>query len=252
MHRLFATFGELSSDAPVMDSGEMRHAKVLRLKDGEEVELFDGAGHSRKAVYSAREGRFAAAGPLTEAPRSAFPVTLFACVTKGERWDWTLQKAVELGADAIVPVVSERTIVRIPAEEAAKKRERWEKIVREAARQSDQVWLPRLELPVDFAAALDMAAKTLCFAGALVDPPPENLLSAVLSRMAGTGGCGVSAFIGPEGDFTPGELEALLRIAVPTGFGPRILRAETAAVYALSILSAARETFTSNAGKGGK
>ena len=242
MHRLFASCEELASESPSLDPHEIRHAKVLRLKDGEEVELFDGAGRSRRYSFAAQGCRFLPCGPLEETPRNRFPLVLFACVTKGERWDWTIQKAVELGADSIVPVISERTIVRISGADAEKKRERWVAIAREAARQSDAVWLAHIECPVPFAAALEMAAKTLCFAGAIADPPPENLLVAASSRLAGFEGGSVSVFIGPEGDFSPAELEALLRFAVPAGFGPRILRAETAAVYALSVLSALRET----------
>ena len=235
MHRLLATSAELDHDAPSLSREALQHLRVVRPKPGEKVELFDGAGRKREFVFDG--SALVAAGPVETLPRRPGELVLFACVTKGQRWDWTLEKATELGVTRIVPVISERTIVRLKGDERAAKRDRWRKICEEAARQSDAVWLPEMCEPVDFSAAAEMARRTKAFVGALVDPPPKPLMQA----LAGVGERdALSIFIGPEGDFTPAELAALLSFAVPVSLGPTILRAETAAIFALSVMAAAR------------
>ena len=251
MHRLMAETAALGEERPVLSREAANHLKVLRPKDGEEIELFDGRGSSRVYRYSrAGGGLVAREKAATSAPRPA-PLVLFACVTKGSRWDWTIEKATELGATKIVPVVSERTVVRVAPQERAAKRGRWMRVAEEAARQSDAKWLPEILEPVSFADSLALVAETDCYVGALTNPPPEPLLAAVAKRRGifnraeradrVEGEKPVAMFVGPEGDFTPDELAALLEIATPTSFGPTILRAETAAIFALSVLAASLE-----------
>lgn len=240
MHRLLVPSEQLASDSPVLPKEAANHLKVLRPKDGEEIELFDGCGRSRRfsVAGGGKNFRLAALSPVCTAPRASRSLTLFACVTKGSRWDWTIEKATELGVTRIVPVISERTIVRIPGSERAAKRERWLRIAEDAARQSDAKWLPEICEAVDFRDALPLVKDATCFIGALTTPPSPSLARAIGNLNTETrrhGGLGV--FIGPEGDFTPEELKALLEIATPTSFGPTILRAETAAIYAVSVLA---------------
>ena len=167
-------------------------------------------------------------------------LTLFACVTKGSRWDWTIEKATELGVARIVPVISERCVVRIGGNERAAKRERWRRIAEDAARQSDAQWLPEICEAVDFRDSLALVKACACFVGALTDPPAEPLLVAIRRRRAADASASAfGLYVGPEGDFTPAELAALLEVAVPTSFGPTVLRAETAAIFGLSVLAAA-------------
>jgi 16S rRNA (uracil1498-N3)-methyltransferase len=232
MHRLLADRTVIKTGGAELSEDARRHLKVVRPKDGEAVELFDGRGGTRRYRWS-----LVADGPFVQAERPPIQLTLFACVTKGSRWDWTIEKATELGATTIVPVISERTIVRVDESEREQKRQRWMRIAEEAARQSDAVWLPELVAPVGFRQALALAAQTICFAGALTNPPSEPLASAAERFMGGEAN-EFSLFVGPEGDFTPDELKALLGVAKPTNFGPTILRAETAAIFGLSVLSA--------------
>ena len=242
MHRLLCSFEELSSDVPTLSGDACNHLKVLRPKDGELFELFDGNGSSRVFKYSFSEKSLKSAGELSLAHKDAArTLTLFACVTKSSRWDWTLEKATELGADRIVPVISERTIVRIPKVERAAKKARWVKIVQEAARQSDALFVPEILEPLDFAEALDLARASKCFAGALMEAAPKMLLKAVEDSLAEGEEGDYSVFIGPEGDFTPTELASLLEFAQPVSLGSRILRAETAAIYSLAVMAAALE-----------
>lgn len=231
MHRLLVDTPLLEAATPMLPTAAAHHLKVLRPRDGEKVELFDGLGSSR--VYEWRKG-LVAAGEMVRANRPSRSITLFACVTKGSRWDWTIEKATELGVTRIVPVISERTIVRIPKAERAAKRERWQRIAEDAARQSDAKWLPEILEAVDFADALALVRKVTCFVGALTNPPSPLLAEAVRAHRAQD----VAAFIGPEGDFTPEELRQLIALAIPTSFGDSVLRAETAAIFAVSILAA--------------
>ena len=248
MHRLLVPAAELGRERPSLPPDALRHLKVVRPRDGEEVELFDGAGAKRVYRYDAAARGLAQSGEIVRLPRPK-PLTLFACVTKGSRWDWTVEKATELGVTRIVPVVSERTIVRISASERAAKRERWTRIAEDAARQSDAVWIPEVVEPVDFSDSLALVGRTRCFVGALVEPPARPILEAVAACAAGIGPDGLSVYVGPEGDFTPAELAALMEIATPVNFGPTILRAETAAIFAVSVLSSWMAS--DNARKGG-
>ena len=241
MHRLLVTTDVLGGDVAVLSKDTAHHLKVLRPKLGEPVELFDGVGRSRVFRCGASASSpLAADGAISVSPKPEFELTLFACVTKGSRWDWTVEKAVELGVTRIVPVISDRCIVRIDRSERVAKRDRWQRIAEDAARQSDAKWLPEICEAVDFAESLGLVSGCACFVGALTDPPPEHLLSAVRKRLAEDVQMRkYGVYVGPEGDFTPAELQSLLEIATPTTFGPTILRAETAAIFGVSVLSAA-------------
>ena len=244
MHRLLVDTASLENEAPVLSSEAAAHLKVVRPKSGERVELFDGKGRTREYAVTASGRGFvlAAAAPAAEFPRPP-AMTLFACVTKGSRWDWTIEKATELGVTRIVPVVSARTIVRIGADEREAKRARWIRIAEDAARQSDAKWIPEIHEPVSFAESLPLVRETTCFVGALTNPPPRPMVEAMRSSCGRLGDAPLpdlprsfSVFVGPEGDFSPEELAALIEIATPVSFGSTILRAETAAIYGVSVL----------------
>jgi len=240
MHRLLVDTGSLKLDSPELPKEAANHLKVLRPKDGEEIELFDGRGGSRrfKVEVRGRQWNLKSCSSILNLQPPTSNLTLFACVTKGSRWDWTIEKATELGVTRIVPVISERTIVRIPKEDRAAKRERWMRIAEDAARQSDAKWLPEILEPVDFVDSLELVKQTHCLIGALTDPPPRMIVDELLHSPTPTRDSNYAVFVGPEGDFTPDELKALISIATPVSFGPTILRAETAAIFALSVLAA--------------
>ena len=242
MHRLLVPSAELESDSPALPKEAANHLKVLRPKDGEEIELFDGRGKSRRfsVAGGGKDFRLAALSPVCAAPRASRSLTLFACVTKGSRWDWTIEKATatELGVTCIVPVISARTIVRIGLGEREAKRARWIRIAEDAARQSDAKWIPEIHEPVSFAESLPLVRETTCFVGALTNPSPRPILKELrdMRQAAGDATDSFSIYVGPEGDFSPEELAALIEIATPVSFGSTILRAETAAIYGVSVL----------------
>ena len=250
MHRLLVDTALLAEEAPVLPADAAKHLRVVRPREGEPIELFDGRGSWRSYVYT-RSGLRPQPDSRTirTIEQSNNSLTLFACVTKGSRWDWTIEKATELGVTRIVPVISDRTIVRIPKAERAAKRERWLRIAEDAARQSDAKWLPEISEAVDFKDSLALVSETTCFIGALTTPPSPLLAEALSSRLSAIEQSTnpnnrtidqsiLATFIGPEGDFTPDELAALMAIAVPVSFGPTVLRAETAAIFALSVILA--------------
>ena len=236
MHRLLVESARLAEESPELAVDLRRHLKVLRPEADERIELFDGCGRARAYIW--RDGRLVAdAGSPIRTARRPRPLALFACVTKGSRWDWTIEKATELGVTRIVPVISERTIVRLARAERAAKRERWRRIAEDAARQSGALYLPEIEEAVDFAEALALVRETRCFVGALTEPPAPFIAEA-LRACDGEGE--IAAFIGPEGDFTPHELEELGKVATKVSLGEAVLRAETAAIFAISAIIAAR------------
>ena len=184
MHRLLVETALLNEDSPALPTDAARHLKVLRPKDGEEIELFDGHGSWRTYAWDSATSLLRAQSNNRTIEQSNNSLTLFACVTKGSRWDWTIEKATELGVTRIVPVISERTIVRIPKGERAAKRERWMRIAEDAARQSDAKWLPEICEAVDFKDALPLVRETACFIGALTNPPSPALVKAISSITA--------------------------------------------------------------------
>ena len=134
VHRLLVETSLLERDAPELPADAARHLRVVRPQRGERIELFDGRGRWR--AYEWGDG-LRAAGETQFAARPPASVELFACVTKGSRWDWTIEKATELGVARIVPVISARTIVRIPKDERLARRARWLRVAEDAAHQSD-------------------------------------------------------------------------------------------------------------------
>ena len=211
--------------------------RVRRLRVGDRVVLFDGEGHEALAEVMEiggerallRVDRAAAAAP------PPLGLTVLLSLLKGERMDWCLPKMVELGASRIVPVRAERSVVRLEGDRASRRRDRWQAQVRAAAQQCGTATLPVLE-PI---ANLDQAL-------ALAQPCPLKLVfweeaRAVPLRSAlpaGTPPGSVAALVGPEGGLTETEVDRARAAGfVPVGLGPRILRAETAAVAAVAILA---------------
>lgn len=248
MHRCPIDSARLRSQGAIaLDRSESRHLQtVLRLRQGDEVELFDGRGSTRRvrAAALSREGIvFEPVDPEPVFhPRPRCAVTLAACIGKGHRMDWTVEKAVELGAARIIPVVSERTIARPDPADFDSKSGRWARIAIETVRQCDSAWAPEIMAPTPFAEAVAELRKNGAplFAAILRKGtrPVREALDAL--RAANPPPAAAGWISGPEGDFTPAEEDALIAAgATPVSLGRFILRAETAAIYGLCVLGAA-------------
>lgn len=212
-----------------LEPAESRHlAVVLRKKAGDEVRLFDGVSRSFRARLDAVAPERVAGTVLAEEsrPRLPYRLRLFQGLPKGDKMELILEKMTELGAAEIVPVETERCVARVPADRVAGKLARWGKIVLAAAKQCGRADLPTVSAPLSFDAAL-----ALCAPGETTLLPWEaeekTTLREVLERTDAA--ARINLFIGPEGGFSPGEVEkARAKGAVPVTLGPLILRAETA------------------------
>ena len=150
MHRFYLPPDEWNPDALVLSGSEAHHARnVLRLQPGDKAVLFNGRGREVTAEVTELRGREITLRKLHE--NSTAPlrcrITLGQAIPKGKNMDLIVQKAVEIGASEIVPIMSDRTIVRLHEEEAAQKQEKWQTIAIEAAKQSGQNWLPEVQKP---------------------------------------------------------------------------------------------------------
>lgn len=211
---------------------------VLRLGDGAAVVVCDGQGNEAEGVIA--EG---AAGAVTvrvtgrrARGTAEWRLTLVQAVPKGDRMEWIIQKAVELGAWSIVPVMTEHGVVRLEGARAAQRVERWQRIATEAGKQCRTAWMTRVEAVSSLGPWLEQAKKDSPWLVIGSLEPDACPFREVLAELRGRPPGPVALLIGPEGDFSPAELAAARAAgAHPVSFGKRVLRVETAAVYALSV-----------------
>ena len=214
-----------------LPEGAAHHAaRVLRLREGDTVVLFDGRGGEYEARL-AISGRVVAAetGERSDPGReSPLEVTLVQALSSSDKMDLTIQKAVELGVAAIHPVISAKSVVRLSAEREAKKLAHWRRIAIAACEQCGRNRIPEIREPV----ALDRYRAP--------EPSSKVLLSpSGTGRLADLAISPLTLAAGPEAGFSAGEEQMLLRAGfVPVRLGPRILRTETAALAALAALNA--------------
>lgn len=237
--RFFLPPDQIAQTEVVLRDQDANHAaRVLRLRPGDMVFALDGAGslyQVRLTEVDKRETRGAIVAKEAATGELPVPVTLVQGVPKGEKFDWILQKATELGVTRIVPVVTERTVVRLSGDRAQDKVRRWQAIAREAAEQCERAMVPVVEAPVDFASWL----KAPLAEGVLRLACLERRGGVPLMRaLAGPRPLGYEVVVGPEGGFGPAEADRLIASgARNVSLGTRILRTETASLMALAAIS---------------
>ena len=253
MHRFYIAPDQWNSDRLVLHGAEAHHARdVLRMKRGDRAVLFNGCGREitaeivdlgcRRADESGRADDELHFRKLheTETPPLRCHITLGQAIPKGKNMDLIVQKAVEIGAAEIAPLISERTIVDLDAREAEQKKAKWQQIAIEAAKQCGQNWLPTVDAPRKLKDFFSHAGSfDLRLIGSL--QPDAIHLKKILGDYVDQyrdRPKHVLMLVGPEGDFTPAEVAlAKTHGCLPITLGPIILRVETAAIYCLSILS---------------
>ena len=272
MHRFYIAPNEWNPDSLVLSGSEAHHARnVLRMERGAKLVVFNGQGreitaeivdlfrHGTDSPGRARDEIRLRKLHEGETPPLRCRITLGQAVPKGKNMDLIIQKAVEIGAAEICPLISDRTVVHVDPESAAQKQTKWQTIAIEAAKQCGQNWLPQVQAPrklseffsdASVAAVYDRRSmessdahraplQQLRLIGSLQSDAQH--LKKILAEYAAQHGdrpASVLMLIGPEGDFTPAELGlARSHGCRPITLGPIILRVETAALYCLSILS---------------
>lgn len=243
MHRFYLPPEQANRGSLQLDRRESHHAlDVLRLRPGDRVEVLDGAGTVISAEVAEHDCHHLALKVLERVDRPPSPcrLTLLQAIPKGKTFDTIIQKATELGACAIVPLLTERTEVHIDPEGASAKVAKWRQTAIESIKQCGLPWIPHIESPVrlrawlEREAAFDLQLVASLAPGAL---HPRRLFEE--RAQAGLPRPGsIAVWVGPEGDFSPFELDAVLKAgAHPITLGPRVLRADTAATYCLAILN---------------
>ena len=239
--------------APLTLSGAEHHylSRVLRARPGDAVLLLDGQGRTARVTVAAIGAAELALAPAAADPAATDPAAattfgprlhLYVGLLKGDKLDLVVQKATELGAHRIVLIACARSVPRLDEERADRRQQRYARIAQAAAQQCRRLdvpeVLPALRLPdalalpaPDTGPETGPRARLLLYEGAA---PP---LHTALPRTGPPPGA-VELFIGPEGGFDPAEVDAALAAGfVPCSLGPRILRAETAALAALAVLA---------------
>jgi len=223
-HRIF-----IDAIAPTVTvtGDEFHHGiRVVRLREGEEVEVFDARGRMANAVVEsiARDHAVLNIGEEIPSRESPIDIHLAMAIIQLEKFELVLQKATELGVRSIIPLVTER--IELRPERYSGKTDRWQRIIFEAVKQSGRSIVPTIEPPTEFAEALKREGTRIIF-----DADADNRATAQPRNRA-------TAFIGPEGGWTTHELDlARTHGAHFQRLGPRRLRAETAAIAALAILT---------------
>ena len=243
MHRFYVEPENWHLQELALRGSEAHHARnVLRMQAGDKLVLFNGKGRELTAeiMNVGDEIRLQKLHESETAPLRC-RIVLGQAIPKGRNMDLIVQKAVEIGAAEIAPIISDRTIVQIDSENASQKQTKWQQIAIEAAKQCGQNWLPRVHGPkklAEFLSASDHAFDLRLIGSLQPDAQHLKRILETYSIERGDRPRSVLMLVGPEGDFTPAELALARRHGCqPITLGPIILRVETAAIYCLSILS---------------
>jgi 16S rRNA (uracil1498-N3)-methyltransferase len=209
-------------------------ARVLRLREGDTVEIFDGKGSERRGKIAEISGRLVVVGNLTATNtnrESVLQILLAQALTSSEKMDWVIQKATELGVTGIQPLDTERSVAKLTSERIAKRLEHWQQVTISACEQCGRNVLPELHAPRDMMSWLQQMQKVSDTKIILLPDGSASLHSQDKPRGK------VVLLIGAEGGFTQAETDAALRCGfTPIQMGCRVMRTETAAIAGLAAL----------------
>lgn len=240
MQRYFIAQEQKMGTAIRIIGEDVHHIKnVMRKKPGDQIICCAGQGVDYLAEIQSLDRDEVLAQIVAEMPSKGEPrtkVLLAQSLPKGDKLEWILQKGTELGASAFLPFTSERSIVKLDARKSAKKQERWNRIVKEAAEQAHRGAVPEVKAPMSWQELLQEITKREC-AWIAYEKGGLPLADAIASATDE-----ILLIVGPEGGFTAAEIhEAKEAGALPISLGSRILRTETAPLMALSCILFARQ-----------
>jgi 16S rRNA (uracil1498-N3)-methyltransferase len=238
MHRFYLPPDRIQGEELFLSGSEAHHAlHVLRVRRGQSVTVLDGVGHELlcdvqqsdrdKVRLCVRERKTAVPPPCR--------ITLLQAIPKGKLFESIIQKATELGTLRIVPLLSARVVVQLNKKEALRKAAKWQSVAVEAIKQCGARWMPQVEIPTT---PEEFLRRKEPFDLALVGSLQSDAKHPKVFIQTESKPKSAAIWIGPEGDFTPAELEAIKASgAHPITLGSLVLRTETAATYCLSILN---------------
>jgi 16S rRNA (uracil1498-N3)-methyltransferase len=243
MHRFYLPPEQCRGETLFLSESEARHAvQVLRLRRGERVIVLNGAGLEFLCETGESErGEVSLAILEKQAlPPPPCQITLLQALPKGQIIESIIRQATELGAARIVPLLAERVVTHLRGREAAHKAEKWQRAAIEAIKQCGLAWLPKVQAPLTLQEWLARREQfELSFLASLQPGSrhPRQYFEAFGARH-GRPPRTACVWVGPEGDFTAAETEAIKAAgSLPITLGPRVLRTETAATYCLSVLN---------------
>ena len=242
MHRFFIDKGSIVNNEVIINGDEAKHIKeVLRMKKNDSLVLFDG----QKSEYDAQIKDFINKSIVCKINKvyentsePPINIVLFQSIPKSDKMDYIVQKCVEIGVNKIVPVVTERTIVKLKNNKSVqeKKINRWKKISLEASKQSGRGTVPVIDYPImmddikEYLSDFDFEIKLLPY-----EKEGNNKLKSLLKEVNEK--INIAVFIGPEGGFKEEEVKMLIDCGFKiVSLGPRILRTETAGITVISII----------------
>ena len=243
MHRFYIPATLWNPEALKLDETESHHAlNVLRLKQGDRAVVFNGRGAEATVEITATTKHSVELRRVhdSKTPQIACRITLAQAIPKGKNMDLIVQKATELGAAAIAPLLSERTVIQYEAGEGEKKQAKWQEVAVEAAKQCGQNWLPEIHAPQSPKAFFQANPRFDLMLIASLQPDSLHFKKVLEEYTAANNKkpANVLILVGPEGDFTPAEIGLAKSSGCrPITLGPIVLRTETAAIYCLSVLS---------------
>ena len=243
MHRFHLPPDQCEDSTLRLTGREAHHAlHVLRLRRGDCVVVLDGAGHEFQCEVRDCDRSAAQLGVVRKnfIPPLPYQITLLQAIPKGKLIESIIEKATELGAFCVVPILSERVTTQLGDGTAPQKIEKWRTVAIEAIKQCGSPWLPQIEPPLSLKQFLARKEKfELPLVASLQGDrrhPREYFRE--FHGKHGRRPATICVWVGPEGDFTPEEMNAIKAGgALPMTLGPLVLRSETAAIYCLSVLN---------------
>lgn len=229
IHRLYQPGPYQTGDEVALEKTGAQHLiKVLRYKEGDTLNIFDGYGSSFEATVASANQKsttIVVGQRINEQPESPLRIHICLALSKGERMDYAIQKAVEAGVSEISPMMAKHSVVRLDDKRKESRLSHWQGIIRHACEQSGRNIIPRINPVIDLP---DLLTKVTGDRKLILDPVSNNTLGSIKTRPAS-----VVLLIGPEGGFAEDEINTAEKKGYEAiRLGPRVFRAETATVAA--------------------